>query len=297
MIRPPLAAVHAFTRVVHHGNFSRAAAELQVSPSALSQTIRGLERQLGVRLLNRTTRRVGVTEQGRYFLERVLPGLTQMEEAFEALESVSSCPSGTLRINLSHIAARRWVMPRLAAFRALYPRVTVEVFADDALVDLIAEGFDAGIRLGECLARDMIAVPVSPPQELAVVASPDYVARHGAPASLSALSEHDCVRFRRLSEGRILSWEFTVDGRDVEVQVEGGLIVNDGQLARLAALSGLGLAQPLLAEVADDLRDGRLVRLLQGYTPPFDGFYIYYPAREQMASKLRVFIDFLRESV
>ncbi len=291
----PMSAVFAFSRVAHHGSFSRAAADLQVSASALSQTIRALERKLGVRLFNRTTRRVGLTEEGARFLERVLPGLLQINEAFDDLDEVRGVPTGTLRLNLSRIAAQRIVMPHLPAFRARCPQVTVELFTDDALSDLIAGGFDAGIRLGECLARDMVAVPIGPAQELAVVASPDYLARHGAPDTPQALAGHDCVRFRRRGEGRILPWEFTVDGRDIEVQVEGRLIVNDAQLARAAALAGTALAQPLLLEVADDIADGRLVRLLGSCTPPFDGFYLYYPAREQLPPKLRAFVDFLRE--
>lgn len=295
MSQAPLSSVVAFTRVAHHGSFTRAAAELQVSPSALSQTIRALERRLGVRLLNRTTRRVGLTEHGARFLERVLPGLNQIDEAFDDLDSVRGVPSGRLRINLARVVAMRLVMPRLAQFQARYPQIALELFVDDALADLVADGFDAGIRFGECLAREMVAVPVSPPHELAVVASPAYLARHPAPHTPQELTAHDCVRFRRKGTGRIHPWEFTQDGRDIEVQVAGRLIVNDGQLARQMALEGLALAQPLLVEVEDDLREGRLLRLLDAYTPPFDGLYIYYPAREQMPAKLRVFVDWLRE--
>ncbi|MFT4256887.1 MAG: LysR family transcriptional regulator [Pseudoxanthomonas sp.] len=289
-----LPAVAAFARVAHHGSFTRAAAELDVSPSALSQTVRVLERQLGVRLLNRTTRRVALTEHGARFLERALPGLAQIEDAFDDLDSARGLPAGHLRINLAQVTALRLLMPRLAAFQARYPRVTLELYADDALADLVAGGFDAGIRLGECLSRDMVALPVGAPQELAVVASPDWLARHPPPRTPQDLTGLECVRFRRMGSGRIHPWEFTQDGRDIEVQVEGRLIVTNGGLARQAALDGLGLAQPLLVEVEDDIAAGRLVRLLQDYTPPFDGFYVYYPAREHLPPKLRAFVDFLR---
>ncbi|MCD9033922.1 LysR family transcriptional regulator [Luteimonas sp. Y-2-2-4F] len=290
----PLAAVAAFARVAHHGSFTRAAAELGVSPSALSQTVRALERELGARLLNRTTRRVALTEQGARFLDRALPGLAQIDDAFDDLDSARGTPSGLLRINLAQVSAMRLVVPRLAAFQARHPRIVLELYADDALADLVGGGFDAGIRLGECLARDMVALPVGPPQELAVVASPDWLARHPAPRTPQDLTGLDCVRFRRMGSGRIHPWEFTQDGRDIGVQVDGRLIVNNGMLARQAALAGLALAQPLLMEVEEDLAAGRLVRLLQDYTPPFDGLYVYYPAREHLPPKLRAFVDFLR---
>lgn len=293
----PLTAIAAFARVAHHGSFTRAAAELDVSPSALSQTIRLLERRLGVRLFNRTTRRVTLSEHGAHFLEQVLPGLERIDAAFADLDARRGLPSGHLRINLPRVAALRLVMPRLAEFQRRYPQITLELYADDQLSDLIAGGFDAGIRLGECLAREMVALPVSPPQQLAVVASPDWLARHPAPRTPQELIGMECVRFRRMGSGRLHPWEFNQDGRDITVEVHGQLIVNDGGLARQAALAGVGLAQPLLAEVEDDIAAGRLVRLLAGYTPRFDGLYIYYPSREQLAPKLRVFIDFMRAAL
>ncbi|MCL7714532.1 LysR family transcriptional regulator [Stenotrophomonas mori] len=295
MASHPLPAIAAFARVAHHGSFTRAAAELDVSPSALSQSIRALEKRLGVRLLNRTTRRVALSEHGARFLDQVLPGLERIDAAFDDLDALRGVPSGRLRINLARVVALRTVLPRLADFQARYPQITLELYADDALSDLVAGGFDAGIRLGECLAREMVALPVSPPQELAVVASPAWLARHRAPRTPQELIGLECVRFRRMGTGRLHPWEFTQAGRDIEVDVGGRLIVNDGELARHAALAGIGLAQPLLAEVEADIARGDLVRLLTDYTPPFDGLYIYYPAREQLAPKLRVFVDFLRE--
>jgi DNA-binding transcriptional LysR family regulator len=296
MAAAPLPAVVAFARVAHHASFTRAAAELAVSPSALSQTVRTLESQLGVRLLNRTTRRVGLTEHGARFLQQVSPGLQLIEAAFDDLDLVRDRPAGRLRINLSRIAAQQLVIPRLSAFAARYPEVEVELFVDPSLADLVAGGFDAGIRLGECLAKDMIALPVGPMQRQVVVGSPAYFRRHPPPRTPADLVHHDCIR-HRLSSGRLMPYEFTRDGRDFEVEVNGHLIFNDSGLAREAARAGLGLSQQFEAEAAADLVNGTLQRVLDDDLEPFPGFFIYYPAREHMATKLRVFIDFLREQV
>lgn len=291
---PSLPGVAAFARVARHASFSRAAAELDVSPSSLSQTIRSLERRLGVRLFNRTTRRVALTEYGARFLERVGPGLDRIESALLDLEDVRDVPAGRLRINLPRIAAERIVLPRLAEFRRRCPQVDVELFVEAALSDLVAGGFDAGIRLGECLARDMVALPVGPPQRQVVVAAPAYLARHGRPRAPEDLIGHACIRYRR-SNGRLMPFEFGRDGRDFEVQVDGALIANDSELSRRMALEGLGLAQLFESQAADDVAAGRLERVLDDWQQPFEGFYIYYPAREQMAPKLRAFVDLLRE--
>ncbi|WP_242111776.1 LysR family transcriptional regulator [Luteimonas aquatica] len=292
----PLSAVVAFAHVAHHASFTRAAAELAVSPSALSQTVRGLEAQLGVRLLSRTTRRVGLTEHGARFLQQVAPGLRLIEAAFDDLDRVRDRPAGRLRINLSRIAAQQLVMPRLPAFAARYPEVEVELFVDPSLADLVAGGFDAGIRLGESLAKDMIALPIGPMQRQVVVGSPAYFRRHPPPRAPGDLVHHDCIR-HRLSSGRLMAYEFTRAGRDFEVEVGGRLIVNDSSLARDAARAGLGLTQQFESEVAADLAAGSLQRVLDDDLAPFPGFFIYYPAREHMAPKLRVFVDFLREQV
>ncbi|MFT4249224.1 MAG: LysR family transcriptional regulator [Pseudomonas sp.] len=294
MASNPLPAVVAFVRVAHHGSFTRAAAELDVSTSALSQTVRALEARLGVRLLARTTRRVALTEHGERFLQRVAPGLRQIDAAFADLDFLRDRPAGTLRINLPAVAAKQLVCPHLPGFLARYPEVTVELYADRALADIVAGGFDAGIRLGESLARDMVAVPVGPPQRQAIVATPDYFARHGVPDSPAALVGHDCIRWRR-SDGRIQPWEFTRDGRDFEVEVQGRLLVNDSAVGLAALRRGVGLGQVFAWQVADDVAAGRLRRVLDDWQAPFPGWYIYYPAREQMAPKLRVFIDYLRE--
>ncbi|MEG2803989.1 LysR family transcriptional regulator [Stenotrophomonas sp.] len=293
--QPSLSAVVAFARVAEHASFTRAANALGVSPSALSQTVRALEASMGVRLLHRTTRRVGLTEHGARFLARVRGGLAQIDAAFEDLDSVRAVPAGKLRINVPRVAAELLVLPYLPGFLARYPQVEVELFVEPALVDLVAGGFDAGIRLGECLARDMIAVPIGPAERQVVVATPDYLARHGAPRTPADLVDHDCI-VHRLSTGRLMAWEFSADGRDFEVAVAGRLVFNDAALVHAAARAGMGLAQGFEAVMAEDIAAGRLCSVLQAWQAPFAGFHLYYPAREQMAPKLRVFIDHLRQA-
>ncbi|MFC6840984.1 LysR family transcriptional regulator [Xanthomonas theicola] len=288
-----LSAVIAFARVAHHASFTRAASELSVSPSALSQTVRALEARLGVRLLHRTTRRVGLTEQGAHFLQQVAPGLRQIDAAFQDLDLRRDRPAGHLRITLPRVAADLLVLPQLPAFVARYPQVQVELSIDPALTDLVASGCDAGIRLGECLARDMVALPIGPPQRQAIVATPDYFRRHAPPQQPQDLAAHRCIRHRG-SSGRVWAWEFTRDGRDFRVDVEGALLVNDSDVALGMARAGLGMAQLFDAAVADDVAAGRLVRVLEDWQRPFSGFHIYYPAREHLPPKLRVFVDHLR---
>jgi len=288
-----LPAVFAFARVAHHASFTRAATELEVSPSALSQTVRALEAQLGVRLLNRTTRRVGLTEQGERFLQQVAPGLQQIDAAFQDLDFLRDRPAGHLRINLPRIAAERLVLPRLPTFMARYPEVQVELFVDPSLADLVAGGFDAGIRLGECLAKDMIALPIGTAQRQVIVATPDYFRRHAPPRVPRDLVAHECIRYRR-SNGRLMLWEFTRDGRDFEVEVGGRLVVNESDLALQLTREGLGMAQLFESQAAAGVADGSLLRVLDDWQAPFPGFHIYYPAREHLPPKLRVFIDHLR---
>lgn len=300
MTAKSLPAVIAFVCVADHASFTRAAEELDVSPAALSQSIRALETQLGVRLLNRTTRRVGLTEQGASFLERVRPGLAQLDAAFEALDAARDRPAGKLRINLPRTVAERLILPRLPAFLARYPEIKVELYTEDAFADLVAGGFDAGIRLGESLARDMVALPIGPRMRQVVVATPAYFERHPAPHTPQELIGHDCIGFRKGS-GRLYAWEFTdprrlAGKRDFDIQVEGHLLFNDSSLGRRAALAGLGLAQLLEWEVDADISAGRLQRVLDDWLQPFDGWYIYYPAREHLPPKLLAFVDFLRES-
>ena len=294
MVSHSLPAVIAFARVAHHASFTRAATELDVSPSALSQTVRALERQLGVRLLNRTTRRVGLTEHGKRFLRQVAPGLQQIDAAFQDMDFLRDRPAGHLRINLPSVTAERMIAPHLPAFLARYPDVQVELFVEAALADLVAGGFDAGIRLGECLAHGMVALPIGPMQRQVIVATPGYFQHHPPPAVPADLMQHECVRYRR-SNGRLMPWEFSSEGRDFEMEVGGRLIVNDSELGLLMVRQGVAMAQVFEAQVAHELRSGALRQVLREWQLPFSGFHIYYHAREQLPPKLRVFIDYLRE--
>jgi DNA-binding transcriptional LysR family regulator len=288
-----LPAVAAFARVAQRSSFTRAAAELGVSPSALSQTVRALETRLGMRLLNRTTRRVGVTEAGAMFLQRVLPALEQLGTAFSALDELRGKPAGTLRISLPRLAMSTIIAPLLGDFCRAYPEVRLDLVADDRFVDLVGEGYDAGIRLGERLAQDMIAVRATGEQRQAVVGSPDYFRRHPPPREPAELHRHACIRFR-FSSGVIYRWEFGRDGQDFEIDVDGPLICNDNRLMIAAARQGLGLALLMEDLIRPELESGALLPVLDDWCAPFPGFYIYYPSRAQIPLKLRVFIDFVQ---
>lgn len=287
-----LPAVAAFARVAQHASFSKAAATLGVSPSALSQTIRVLEDRVGIRLLNRTTRRVGVTEAGALFLQRILPALDQFTAAFTVLDELRGTPTGTLRVSLPRIAMTTIIVPLLRDFCGAYPQIRLELIADDRFVDLIGEGFDAGIRLGERLGQDMIALRATREQRIAVVGSPEYFERYPRPRQPADLHQHRCLRFR-FSSGVIYRWEFGQAGQEFEIDVDGPLICNDNALMQAAAKQGVGLAHLMEDLVREDLASGALIRVLDDWCPPFPGFYLYYPSRAQMPLKLRVLIDFL----
>ncbi|MGN6668770.1 MAG: LysR substrate-binding domain-containing protein [Trinickia sp.] len=293
-----LPALVAFANVARHGSFTRAAGEGGVSASALSQSIRALEAQLNVRLFNRTTRRVALTEAGAQFLERVRPALALLDAAYEALDEARAEPIGTLRINLPRIASDLLVMPHLAEFAQRYPRVVVELALDDGFTDLIGEGFDAGIRLGEQLARDMVAVPLSGPLRVVVAGSPAYFARYPRPSRPEDLTRHECLRYRFSTSRGLYRWEFAGRGhaqRVLEVATTGTFITNDLRTMVHAAEQGVGLLHVIEDYIRPQLADGRLVRVLDDWSLTFDGFSLYMPSRIQMPLKLRVFVDFLKE--
>lgn len=288
-----LPALSAFACVARHASFRRAADELAVSPSALSQTIRNLEHRLGTRLLQRTTRRVGLTEAGQRLLQETAPALAQIRDALCAVEQNRDVATGQLRITAPRFAIEYLLLPHLAAFHQAYPQVEVELAMQAAMVDVVGEGFDAGIRLGESLADGMIAVPLGPPLRWTVVAAPGYLQRHGTPSTPEALMSHACIRHRS-SNGRVMAWEFSREGRDFTLDVSGPLLLNDSPLALQAACAGIGLLQVFepIARAAIDA--GHLVALLEDWQPAYAGFHLYYPSREQLAPKLRVFLDFMR---
>lgn len=291
-----LPSVVVFSRVAHHGSFTHAARELGVSASALSQTIRGLEQRMGVRLLQRTTRRVGLTEVGSRFLAEIVPALEQIDSAFGVVDALRGKPAGLLRLNLGRTANDLLISPILAEFHALYPDLRIELYLDDGAADLVAGGFDAGIRIGECLAQDVTAVRVSGMQRMQVVASPSYFARHGIPQSPQDLHAHRTLG-RRYNNGDLYRWEFSRDGHAFDLELESPLLSNDPRQLLEMARAGLGIAH-LFADLArTDIDRGTLTPVLEEWSEPFPGFYLYFPTRQQLPTKLRVFIDFLAARV
>lgn len=292
-----LPAVAAFAEVARQASFTRAAAHLGVSPSALSQTVRNLERRLAVRLLDRSTRRVGLTELGRQFLASAEPALAELGQALAELDERRDAPAGVLRLNVSSVAARLLLVPHLADFAAAYPGVGVELHCSNQLLDLVGGGFDAGIRLGESLARDVVAVPLGGRQRMACFAAPAYLARHPLPQRPQDLQAHPCLGFR-MSTGGQYRWEFArPDAGDAgvfDIALQGPLVANDTVVLMAAVRAGAGVGMAFEAEVLQDFAQGTLVPLLRPWWASFPGFYLYYPSRAQMPRKLRAFIDFLQ---
>lgn len=293
MARVAPADLGVFLAIARHGSFRKAAAELGVTPSALSHSLRLIEERLGVRLFNRTTRSVALTEAGGRLYGRVSPAFRDIDDAIDELNSFRDRPFGTLRLNVPRICARIVLMPLLSRFIVAYPDIRVELVVDDALVDIVAEGFDAGIRFGESIAADMITVPIGPRHAFAVVGSPDYIARHGTPADPRDLSRFPCIRLR-FAHGAIYAWEFERGGIEVNVEVDGPLTLSEQDLMLDAALDGAGLAYLFEGQVRAHLDSGALMRVLEDWCPYYPGFYLYYPSRRQMPSPLRAFIDFSR---
>jgi DNA-binding transcriptional LysR family regulator len=290
----PLAGLTALLSVADTRSFSAAAAALRVTPSAVSQSVRTLEERLGVRLLQRTTRSVGLTEAGEHFVARLRPALQDVGAAFDALGELRDEPAGTLRLNVPRMAYRQIIAPKLVAFLAAHPKIKLDLVLDDGFADIIKSGCDAGIRIGEMLERDMVAVRLGPAESSAVVGSPAYFATRGKPKHPRDLAQHDCINYRRIALREIYRWEFTVAGKDIEIAVEGSLIANDVDAMLDAAIGGVGLVYTLESIVHDHIAAGRLVRVLAPYCPPFPGLYLYYPSRKNLAPKLQAFVDFLK---
>ena len=282
----------AFWKVAEHRGFSAAAAVLEVSPSALSQAIRQLEGRLGVRLLNRTTRSISLTEAGEAYLSKIAPALGDVLNAGEQLHALQGRPSGVLRINAARISIAMVLQPLLAGFMEAYPDVQIELFNDEGYVDIVERGFDAGVRLGESVQKDMFAVPLGGPIAVAVIGSPAYFKQHPVPRHPSELVDHNCVRFRFSGSGAIYKWEFAVDGRAVEYEIGGKLTISDSLFSVDAALEGVGLAYTFEQLALPHMRARKLTRVLGEFSPTFPGFYLYYPSRRQQPAKLKAFVEY-----
>ena len=292
-----LPALAQFAEVARAGSFTRAAAALDVSPSALSQALRVLEQKLDTRLLNRTTRSVSLTEEGRRLLEQLTPGLQLIGYAIDTLDDHHDQPVGEIRINTSRFAARQFIEPHLSEFADRFPDVRLELVLDDGIGDIVSEGCDAGIRLGESLTPAMVAIPISPMMRMSVAASPDYFARHPPPVTPEDLQYHDCIRYRLASSSGIFGWPFTepATARDFEVQPHGRFTFNDDDTMLRAALQGIGLVQHIEMAVRPHITSGALIEVLAEWCAPFTGFYLYIPTRAQMTVRMRALIDFLVE--
>jgi DNA-binding transcriptional LysR family regulator len=294
MSRAPLADLGAFIAVARERSFTRAAAQLGVSPSALSQTMRALEEKLGVRLLTRTTRSVAPTDAGERLIATVGPHLEEIETGLAALSELRDKPAGIIRITAVDHAAETILWPSLANFLAEYPDVQIDLVVDNMFRDIVAERFDAGIRMGERVARDMIAVRIGPEIRMAAVATPAYFKKHGKPKVPQNLATHSCINLRLPTLGGVYAWEFEKGTREINVRVEGQLTVNDIAVIRNAALHGLGIAF-MPEDVAQPYLDaGDLVRVLADWTPPFPGYHLYYPSRRQQSPAFALLVEALR---
>lgn len=284
----------AFTLVARERSFTRAAARIGVSQSALSQTVRALEERLGVRLLTRTTRSVAPTEAGQRLLDTIAPSFEEITAALAALSEMREKPAGTIRITAGEHPAVSVLQPALKRFLPDYPDITVEIIVDYGLTDIVAEGYDAGVRMGEQVAKDMIAVPIGPEMRMAVVGSPDYFARHPAPRDPADLTDHRCINMRLPTYGGLFPWEFEKDGREVKVRTEGQLVFNNLGLRIASARDGLGLAYLPEDQALPHIAEGSLVRVLEDWCPYFPGYHLYYPSRRHASPAFSLVVDTLR---
>lgn len=294
MRREELGALSMFLEVAENQSFTKAAAKLGISQSALSHAIRRLEEKLGLRLLTRTTRSVAPTEAGEKLIETLRPALNDIDERISALTQLREKPAGTVRITAGSHAARSVLWPVINKITAENPDINVEVNIEGGLVNIVSDRFDAGVRLGERLEQDMIAVPISPKLRMAAFAAPTYLEKHGVPQTPYELSDHSCISLRLPGSGALYAWEFDRDGKELRVKVEGQLVFNDVDLITTAALAGHGIAFMLEDHAAEYFASGELVRILEDWCEPFDGYYLYYPSRRQPSSAFSLLLNALR---
>jgi DNA-binding transcriptional LysR family regulator len=293
MVRDQLSVLAAFLAVAEERSFTRAAKRLSVSTSALSHAIRGLEEQIGVRLLARTTRSVAPTEAGERLIARLRPALGDIRETLDEVASLKDRPVGRVRLLAPRFATRTELTVKLVRFAREYPEVVLDITTDDSRVDLVSSGFDAGIHIGEYIQRDMIAVRVSPDYRPAIVGSPEYFASHPVPQSPHDLVHHRCVNYRQGSAG-VYHWEFQKDEQSLTLAVAGSLITDDEAFMEQAALNGVGLVFTVEQFAARHIASGALVRVLEDWCQPFPGFFLYYPSRHQQPAALTALIATLR---
>ena len=287
--------LRSFVTLAEELHFGRAAQSLGLLPASLGRHIRLLEEEVGVPLFHRTTRSVALTEAGQRLLERLQPALDQVHDALEEMNHFRAAPAGLLRINATRAAVQTQLGPRLARFLQAHPDVRIELAQDDGLVDIVAKGFDAGVRLHESVPEDMVAVPLGPPLRGLIVGAPSYLQRRGVPTHPHELAQHECVRFR-FASGHLYKWQFERDGQELEVDVPGRLTLGDQHTILQAVIDGLGLAYVLEDSARPYLDDGRLVAVLEDWSEPFPGFVLYYPRQRQMSSALRAFVDMVRDT-
>lgn len=294
MKRDELGDLTVFLAVAQEQSFTRAAARLGTSQSALSYTVRRLEERLGIRLLTRTTRKVSVTDAGERLLARLAPAMGEIEAGLAELTELRDRPAGIIRIATSEHAATTLIWPALEALLPDYPEVHVELSLNNGFVDIVADRFDAGVRLGESVAKDMIAVRIGPELRMAAVAAPAYFKRNPPPKTPFDLSRHSCINIRQQTSGGLYSWEFEKDGREVRVRVDGQLTFNSSALIIKAARAGLGIALVMEDIAAPMLADGSLHRVLEDWCPPFPGYHLYYPSRRQPSAAFALILEVLR---
>lgn len=294
MSRQGLVELEAVLAIAARGSFRAAALELGLSTTALSNLIGKVERQLGVRLFNRTTRSVSLTDAGRTFVEQVAPALRDIQDAMAAVQAQQDTPSGTLRINAFATGAREILAPLVLAFLRRYPQVHVDLVTEGRIVDIVAEGFDLGIRSADLVPSDMIAVPLETPRSFAVVGTPSHFEAHGRPRVPPDLLAHPCIRIR-LPSGALYRWHFEKDGNPVQIDVEGPITLDEASLARIAVLDGIGIGFFMESDVRDDIAAGRLERVLEDWTPPTAPLCLYYPGRKNPSAAFRAFIGMARD--
>lgn len=294
MARENYSEILAFIAVAREKSFTRAAASLGVSQSALSHTIRSLEKRLGIRLLTRTTRSVSTTDAGQRLVDAVAPKFSDIDAEIEALSELRDKPAGTVRISASDHAAQTVLWPRLTPLLRDYPEINLEIAIDYGLTDIVAQRLDAGVRFGEQVEKDMIAVRIGPDMRMAVVGSPDYMAGRFKPLAPQDLVEHRCINMRLPTYGGLYAWELEKDGRELNVRVDGQLVVNTVPDSLRAALEGFGLTYLPEDIVLPHINEGRLVRVLEDWCPPFAGYHLYYPNRRRASPAFGLVVEALR---